>query len=588
MRSKWFTGTSIMAAALLSVAPALARPADAPRPSSVPALTGASAMPANPQEANADWWKHAVIYEVYPRSFADSDNDGLGDLKGIAGRLDYLQGLGVDAIWITPMFPSPQVDFGYDVSDFTAVDPQYGTMADMDALIAGGKDRGVKVILDLVLNHSSDRHPWFEAARKDRNNPYRDYFIWQDGKTDGGPPNNWTSTFGGSAWTKDPRTGQYYYHMFTPEQPDLNWRNPKVEKAMHDVARWWFDRGIYGFRLDAVDSMYERTDLKDNPVLPGKDEYGMPKQERVNNYRLPEVHTGLQGLRRDVVDRYSGRILIGETYAEAGADIARYYGPRNDEIQLPMFLSLAKANPLTATMLRERIEAVESNPVGGWPCFALDNHDNPRTASRLTPPGANPDDIAKLTGALLLTLRGTPILYYGQELGMVNHDPARLEDVLDPVGRKGWPKEKGRDGERTPMQWDGSANAGFNAGARPWLPVGGDYRTRNVAVQTEDAGSVLNWYRKLIALRRTHPAMAGDFITVDRANAAVFAYQRRSAQGNVLVLLNFSDKPAKVTLANAQVARVTRALAANGAREGGDGVVLQPFGAFIAEVEPNR
>ncbi|PTQ07829.1 glucohydrolase [Sphingomonas oleivorans] len=540
-------------------------------------------MPANPAAAQADWWKKAVFYEVYPRSFADSDNDGVGDLKGIAGRIDYLRDLGIDAIWLTPMFPSPQVDFGYDVSDFKDVDPQYGTLADLDRLIALGKQNGVKLVLDLVINHTSDQHEWFKQASSARDNPYRDFYIWRDGKA-GGPPNNWTSQFGGPAWTGNSKAGQYYYHMYTPEQPDLNLRNPKVEAAMFDIVRWWFDKGVYGFRLDAVDSMFEREDLKDNPELPGKDEYGMPRQERINNYRLPEVHTQLQRLRGQVVDRYPGRVLIGETYAETGKDIARYYGPRNDEIQMPMFLSLIRAKPFAASSLRERIEAVENNPVGGWPTFALDNHDNIRAASRLTPPGHDPDDIAKLTGALLLTLRGTPILYYGQEIGMLNNDPKRVEDVQDPIGRKGWPQEKGRDGERTPMQWDASVNAGFNRGAKPWLPVGDDYRTRNVAAQTSDPSSVLSWYRQLIALRRTHPAFLGDFISVDRTNPSVLAFLRSSPEATVLVLLNLSDKPATVGLAAVEAVRITKPLAVNGASASGSEVSLKPFGAYVAEI----
>jgi alpha-glucosidase len=530
------------------------------------------------------WWKQAVVYEIYPRSFADSDNDGTGDLKGIVDHLDHLQALGVDAIWLTPMFPSPQVDFGYDVSDYQAVDPRYGTLADLDHLVAEGRKRGIKVVLDLVINHSSDQHAWFRASRSSRSSQYRDFYIWRDGKGPGQPPNNWTSIFGGSAWDFDSKTGQWYHHQFYPQQPDLNWRNPKVEKAMFDVARWWFDRGIYGFRLDAVDTMFEDPQLRDNPTLPEKDAYGDPRQQKIYNVILPEVHSALQRLRR-VVDRYSGRVLIGETWTSKPEELAAYYGPHNNELHLPMYLELTRLPALSASELRPRIEAVENNSAGGWPTFALSNHDIRRAADRYTPPGMNSDDVAKLIGALLITLRGTPVLYYGEELGMLNNDPRRVEDVQDVIGRKGWPNEKGRDGERTPMQWDGSTNAGFNKGAKPWLPVGPDYATRNVASQQSDTNSVLNWYRALIRLRREHAAFSGDYVSVNRNDASVLGYLRVSPKGTALVLLNMSGQPAQLSLADARVTQVRRVLLARGAQQEASAVRLEPFGVFIADAE---
>jgi alpha-glucosidase len=531
-----------------------------------------------------DWWKRAVVYEIYPRSFADSDNDGTGDLKGIIVHLDHLQALGVDAIWLTPMFPSPQVDFGYDVSDYQAVDPRYGTLADLDRLVAEGSKRGIKVVLDLVINHSSDQHSWFRASRSSRSNPYRDFYIWRDGKASGQPPNNWTSIFGGSAWAFDPQTGQWYHHQFYPEQPDLNWRNPKVEKAMFDVARWWFDRGIYGFRLDAVDTMFEDRQLRDNPTLPEKDAYGDPRQERIYNVILPEVHSALQRLRR-VADHYSGRVLIGETWTSKPEELTAYYGPHNNELHLPMYLELTRLPALSASEFRPRIEAVENNSVGGWPTFALSNHDIRRAADRYTPQGMNSDDVARLIGALLITLRGTPVLYYGEELGMLNNDPKRVEDVQDVIGRKGWPNEKGRDGERTPMQWDGSANSGFNKGAKPWLPVGPDYAARNVTSQQGDPNSVLNWYRALIRLRREHPAFSGDYVSVNRNDPNVLGYLRVSPKGTALVLLNMSGQPAQLSLTDAGVTQLGRVLLARGAQQELSAVRLEPFGVFIAEAE---
>jgi alpha-glucosidase len=551
------------------------------------ATAAAPTMPANPAAAGNDWWKQAVVYEIYPRSFADSDNDGIGDIKGITAHLDYLTSLGVDAIWMTPMFPSPQADFGYDVADYDAVDPQFGTVADVDALIAGGQTRGVKLILDFVINHTSDQHPWFKASRADRSNAYRDFYIWRDPKPNGAPPNNWTSLFGGPAWQYDPATKQSYYHYFYPQQPDLNWRNPKVEQAMFDAAEWWLKRGVYGYRLDAVDTMVERIDLKDNPLTSGTDPYGQPNQQRLYNLSQPEMHEELRRLRGQVIDKYPGRVLIGETYTSTSADLVKFYGAKNDELQLPMYLNLVTLKMLSASDLRARIDAVETNPVGGWPCFALENHDNRRVPSRYAlPAGATGDDMAKLTGALLLTLRGTPILYYGEELGMANNDPQRREDVKDIIGQKGWPREKGRDGERTPMQWDASVNAGFNAGAKPWLPVGPDYATRNVAAQSSDPASVLSFYRTLIAARRSDPALAGDFAFVDRNNWSVLSYTRSGGGKTVLVLLNFGVEDALVALPQVGAKAIGNVIASNRAIATGAAVHLQPLGVYVAEVDP--
>lgn len=571
---RWLGNIWLASAALLAAAPALGGP---------------SAMPANPAAGQDDWWKRAVIYEIYPRSFADSDNDGVGDIAGITAHLDYIRALGVDAIWLTPMFPSPQADFGYDVADYNGVDPQFGTVADVDRLIAGGRKRGVKLLLDFVVNHTSDRHPWFEQSKQGRTNPYRDFYIWRDAKPDGSPPNNWYSVFGGPAWTLDPVSGQYYYHYFYPQQPDLNWRNPKVEQAMFDAAAWWLKRGVYGYRLDAVDTMFERPDLKDNGALPGTDFFGRPKQDHASNAKLPEVHTELQRLRAQVIDKYPGGILVGETWTDSAAELNQYYGPANNEVQLPMFLNLISLPGLTAPELRARINAVETNAVGGWPSFALSNHDSVRAASRYpVPAGASSDDWAKITGALLLTLRGTPVLYYGEELGMVNHDPTRVEDVKDVIGKIGWPKVKGRDGERTPMQWRDAVNAGFNAGATPWLPVAPDYRKRNAEAQDRDPASVLSFYRTLIALRRTHKAMAGEWKPVNREDRQVLAYQRSGGGKTVLVLLNFDSAPADVPLARAGSGRVMRLLAANRAKADGASIHLDPLGVFVAEVSDAR
>ncbi len=543
------------------------------------------AMPVNPFVASADWWKHAVIYELYPRSFGDSNNDGTGDLNGITQHLDHLQTLGIDAIWITPMFPSPQVDFGYDVSDYRNVDPQYGTLADFDRLVSEANKRGIKILLDFVVNHTSDQHQWFKNSTQSKNNRYRNFYIWRDGRGPGQPPNNWKSAFGGSSWKLDPASGQYYYHYFYPEQPDLNWRNPAVEKEMFDTMRWWFKRGVYGFRLDAVDALYEDEKLADNPTLPGVDPYGEPNQQHLNDHSLPEVHNALQRMRK-VVDEYKGRVLIGETWTNTPAELTAYYGARNNELQMPMYFNFTTINRLDVAAFRERIEAVEQNPVGGWPVFVLSNHDIRRQVDRYTPAGADKDAVAKLLAAMYLTLRGTPIMYYGEELGMQNNDPARREDVKDVIGQKGWPTEKGRDGERTPMQWNASLNAGFNQGAKPWLPVGADSITRNVAAEMADSSSVLNWYRQIIRLRREHLALTeGDYQTVSTPSPNVLAYKRTANGKTILILLNFSEVPQSISLPPITADHTSTKLASSASQLNETQAQLEGFGVLVLELK---
>lgn len=542
-------------------------------------------MPPNKYSAQNDWWKHAVIYEIYPRSFGDSNNDGTGDLNGITQHLDHLQRLGVDAIWLTPMFPSPQVDFGYDVSDYRAVDPQYGSLADLDRLVKEGQKRGIKVILDFVVNHTSDKHKWFGESRKSKDNPYRDYFIWRDGRGEGVPPNNWTSSFGGQSWKFDSATGQWYYHFFYAEQPDLNWRNPKVEQEMFDVARFWFKRGIYGFRLDAVDRMFEDPELKDNASLPGVDPYGQPLQKHVGDGNLPEVHTELQKLRK-VAEEFGGRVLIGETWTQTPAELAAYYGPSNNELQMPMYFNMTTVNKLSAGEFRQRIDAIEHNPAAGWPVYVFSNHDIKRQVERYTPEGAGKDKVAKLLAGMYLTLRGSAIMYYGEELGMENNDPTRREDVKDIIGQRGWPLEKGRDGERTPMQWDASANAGFNKGAKPWLPVHPNYTTKNVAAEAADKDSVLNWYRQLIRLRRENPAIAeGEYVAINTTDANVLVYLRKTTGQTVFVALNMSATEQAVPVDAELQAKKAAVLASTaGGTLDLKNLRLEPFGVVVAEL----
>ncbi len=487
------------------------------------------------------WWQHAVFYEIYPRSFMDSNNDGIGDLNGIASKLDYLKSLGVDAIWITPCYPSPQVDFGYDVSDYENIDPMYGTLADFDRLQQEASKRGIRIIMDFVMNHSSDQHAWFLDSRSSRSAAKRDWYMWHDPKGSA-EPNNWVSTFGGSAWTWDAKTGQYYYHYFYPQQPDLNWRNPAVHDAMFDVTRWWYKRGVAGFRLDAVDTLFEDPGLHDNPVLPGRDKLGDPVEENVYNTKRPEVHVVLRDLRK-VADQ-NNAVLIGETWTKDVSELKQYYGEHNDELQMPMDFMFTTVNQLSAAEFRRQIAAVDS--AGGWPVFVLSNHDIERSSVRYGD-GKNNREIEKLMASLYLTLRGTPIMYYGEEIGMENNDPKRKEDVKDPIGRVGWPEEKGRDGERTPMQWDDSPNAGFTRGT-PWLPVPLSYKTVNVASELKDPSSVLQVYKSLLALRHQNRALLdGDYVALNESDPNVLSYLRRYKNEAVLVVLNMSSQPQRVS-----------------------------------------
>jgi alpha-glucosidase len=544
--------------------------------SSLAASSGASAV------NGPDWWKHAVFYEIYPRSFADSNGDGIGDLNGITSKLDYLKDLGVDAIWITPCFPSPQVDFGYDVSDYENIDPMYGTLADFDKLASEAKKRSIHIILDFVVNHTSDQHPWFLDSKSSRTAAHRDWYIWRDGKGPGEPPNNWLSGFGGSAWKFDPTTNQYYYHYFYAQQPDLNWRNPAVKEAMFDVTRFWYKRGVSGFRLDAVDTLFEDPNLTDNPILrPGKNAFGDPIEQSKYNTKLPEVHDVLRGLRQ-IANKYDA-VLIGETWTADISELNQYYGEGNNELQLPMDFLFTMVNKLSPAEFRKQI--AEVNSASGWPTFVISNHDIVRSYDRYGD-GQHNDQIAKLMAALFLTLRGTPIMYYGEEIGMKTTPPTRKEDVKDPIGRTGWPKEKGRDGERTPMQWDDTANAGFTTG-KPWLPVPPTYKTHNVAAESKDADSVLEFYKHVLRLRHTNPALLyGNYTPINEDNPNVLSYLRLYKDRGVVVALNMAKTPQKISLERKPNGFTSaKKLISTGGSAVHDGEVsLPPYGVFIGEL----
>ena len=532
-----------------------------------------------------EWWQHAVFYEIYPRSFADSNRDGIGDLKGITSKLDYLKALGVDAIWITPCFPSPQVDFGYDVSDYENIDPMYGTLADFSDLEKEARKHGIRIILDFVVNHTSDQHKWFLDSRSSRAATKRDWYIWRDGKETGEPPNNWVSIFAGSAWSFDSTTGQFYYHYFYPQQPDLNWRNPAVHDAMMDVSRWWYKRGVAGFRLDAVETLFEDPQLHDNPVLPGFNSFGDPKEEDKYNTKLPEVHEVLRDLRR-VADE-SGAVLIGETWTNDVAELKQYYGEHSNELQMPMDLMFTKLQ-FSAASFREHIAVVDAS--GGWPVYVISNHDIVRSYNRYGD-GQHNEAIAKILASLYLTLRGTPIMYYGEELGMENNDPVRKEDVKDPIGRLGWPKEKGRDGERTPMQWNDGPNGGFTAGT-PWLPVPASYKTHNVESELKDPSSILNVYRRVLSLRHTNRALRdGNYMGLNQSDPNVLSYLRTYKNQAVLVVLNMSAQPQQVSFDLAPqgfTSQSAHTLMTTMTQKAGEAALtqmaLEPFAVYIGSI----
>ncbi len=481
------------------------------------------------------WWQHGIIYQIYPRSFMDSNGDGIGDLPGIIRKLDYLRWLGVDAVWISPIFPSPMADFGYDVSDYAAIHPLFGTMADFDTLVAEAHCRRLKIILDFVPNHTSDRHPWFIESRSSRDSPKREWYIWRDPASAGAPPNNWLSLFGGRAWTWDAATRQYYYHAFLKEQPDLNWRNPAVQEAMLDVLRFWLDRGVDGFRVDALRQLIKDDCLRDNPPNPtyqpgqGPDRILLP----VYSSDRPEVHD-MTARMRGVVDEYEARVLIGELYLPIER-LVTYYGVDGRGIHLPFNFHLILV-PWRARLIAGLIDAYEAAlPPHGWPNWVLGNHDQHRIASRIGTAQA------RVAAMLLLTLRGTPTLYYGDELVM-DDVPILPELVQDPVEKNVPGLGLGRDPERTPMQWDSSANAGFTTGT-PWLPVAANHPAINVAAERDDPKSMLALYRRLIALRRETPALAvGSYLPIEM-QGDVLAYVRAGDGQRFLVALNLGQQP---------------------------------------------
>ena len=486
------------------------------------------------------WWQRGVIYQIYPRSFQDSNDDGVGDLNGIYERLDYCAWLGVDALWLSPVYPSPMADFGYDVSNYTDIHPVFGTLEDFDRLLSEVKRRGMKLIMDYVPNHTSDQHAWFKDSRSNRTNPKRDWYLWHDAAPGGGPPNNWLSNFGGSAWEWDPQTGQYYYHSFLKDQPDLNWRNPEVVVVMHDVLRFWLKRGVDGFRIDVLWLLIKDDQWRDNPPNPDFKPGMAALHSQLPTYTAdrPEMRGIVSGLRR-VLDEYPDRVMIGEIYLSLDRLMA-YYGEKLDGVQLPFNFQLLQT-AWEASSVAALIDPYESAlPAGGWPNWVLGNHDHPRIASRVGMPQA------RVAAMMLLTLRGTPTLYYGDEIGMSNVAIA-TDQVQDPFEKNVPGKGLGRDPCRTPMQWDRSQHAGFSAGT-PWLPLSDDYLLVNVDTEQHDRSSCLNLYRRLLALRRSHAALCIGEYSPLLAKGGLLAYIRGTSGERMLVALNLGNDPCTLPL----------------------------------------
>ena len=563
--------------------------------------TETSNAPAN--TSNPNWYKGALIYEIYPRSFQDSNGDGIGDLNGITSRLDYLKTLGVDAIWLSPIYPSPQVDFGYDISDYEGIDPQYGTLTDFDRLVAEAKKRNIGIIMDLVLNHTSDKHPWFIQSESSKTNPKRNWYVWKDGKPGGtppnNPPNNWESVFGHSAWQWDAKTSQYYYHRFYIQQPDLNWDNPQVRKAMYDVERFWIKRGVVGFRLDAITSLFEDPSFTDEDYV--KDEngnikinaYGDKEVKTDKTDNLPKVNDVLKELRQ-TADQTKGRkvVLIGETYVKSIADLRRLYGENNDALDMPMDMQVGFINKLDVATFRKNITDAETGLNGNEPLFVFDNHDNPRWDRYGD--GTHNLDIGRMLATILFASRDTAMMYYGDEIAMVTTPPTSKDEVKDPIGITGWPKEKGRDGERTPMQWNDGPNAGFaKDGVKTWLPIPPSYKTFNVQAEVADYDSMLNWYKQLIELRRTNPAIRdGQHVMLNTTDNNVLTWLRQApGQPAVVVACNFTAQPQKVSF-DLSAQGITSKNAKTLMKTPGssdpaslDNVQLPPFGVYIGQVQ---
>ena len=549
-----------------------------------------TASPRPAVQPDPDWWRGAVIYQIYPRSFQDSNGDGIGDLRGILMRLPHVASLGVDAIWISPFFRSPMRDFGYDVSDYREVDPMFGTLEDFDAVVAEAHRLGLKVMIDLVLSHTSDQHPWFQESRSSRDNPKADWYVWADPKPDGTPPNNWLSIFGGSAWEWDTTRCQYYLHNFLASQPDLNFHTPEVQDALLETVEFWLKRGVDGFRLDTVNFYVHSEGLEDNPPAPLEDR-NSPEAPAVNPYNWqdhlhdksqPENLDFLRKL-RGLLDRYPAQTTVGEI-GDGPRSLKTMAAYTSGGDKLHMCYTFDFLAPIfTAQHFRARAEAFEEIVGDGWPCWAFSNHDIVRHVSRWAKSVEDAAPVARLAIALLLSLRGSVCLYQGEELGLLEADVA-YEDLQDPYGIRFWPEYKGRDGCRTPMVWESNAPAGGFTAGRPWLPVSPDHLVHAVNLQAGDSNSVLSHYKRMIAFRRAHPALRDGSIRFhDEAEGEVLAFERATAGERLLCVFNLGTAAAAFPLPAGFEVTPVPGLGFSARLEGGT-VRLAPRDAFFGLV----
>jgi len=504
---------------------------------------------------DSDWWRGAVIYQIYPRSYQDSDGDGIGDLKGITGRLPYIAALGADAIWISPFFKSPMKDFGYDVSDYCDVDPMFGTLADFDALAAEAHRLGLKVMIDEVLSHTADNHPWFKESRANRDNPKADWYVWADARPDGTPPNNWLSIFGGSAWQWDTSRQQYYLHNFLAEQPDLNFHNHEVQNALLDVTRFWLERGVDGFRLDTINFYFHSQGLENNPPLPPEERNDQTApavnpynhQDHIYDKSRPENLAFLERFRA-VLDEYPATAAVGEVGdSQRGLDVVAAYTAGGKRVHMCYSFDFLAPEKISAGKVRSVLESFGKVASDGWSCWAFSNHDVMRPATRWAAGEADPTAYLKVISALLMSLRGSVCIYQGEELGLAEAD-LRFEDLQDPYGIRFWPEFKGRDGCRTPMVWDGNARNGGFSTAKPWLPVPATHLSQAVNVQQGDGNSLLEHYRRFLTFRRAHPALAKGEITFIESQGDTVAFTRRAGNEQIVCVFNLGAGPAEVDL----------------------------------------
>ncbi|WP_226470124.1 alpha-glucosidase [Luteimonas panaciterrae] len=500
--------------------------------------------------SDTQWWRGAVIYQVYPRSFLDTDGDGVGDLPGIVDRLDYIADLGVDAIWISPFFKSPMADFGYDIADYRAVDPLFGTLEDFDRLLHKAHALGLKVMIDQVLSHTSSEHAWFRESRQSRDNPKADWYVWADAREDGTPPNNWMSLFGGVAWTWEPRRGQYYLHNFLSSQPDLNFHNPEVQASTLENVKFWLDRGVDGLRLDAINFCFHDAQLRDNPPKPLEKRVGRgfspdnpyAFQYHYYNNTQPENLPFLEQL-RSLLDRYPGTAALGEISSEDSLAITAEY-TREGRLHMGYSFELL-TDDFSAHYIRDTVSRLEAGLDQGWPCWALSNHDVRRVASRWGGQDA-PPALAKLLNAMLCSLRGSVCVYQGEELGLPEAE-VPFEALRDPYGIAFWPNFKGRDGCRTPMPWTHDADGGFSHG-QSWLPIPESHRMRSIAAQERDPESVLQAFQTFLRWRRAQPVLRNGAIQMFETPEPVLAFQREHEGERVLAAFNLSGAEAEVSL----------------------------------------